>query len=152
MSYNFGLTIESLVAILLLLTIVYCARLNSRLEKLRADEQLMKATIAELVNATASAERAIAGLKLTLRECQDNIDPRLQQAETFCTAIKDNLKAGEDVLGRLRKIAHARNLLASADAKAEDAPAPSGLDTKSLLAAAQAFAERARSRSGGLAA
>ena len=37
MSYGFGLTIESLVAILLLLTILYCARLNKQIEKLKAD-------------------------------------------------------------------------------------------------------------------
>ncbi len=39
MNHIFGLTIESLVAVLLLLTILYCARLNSRLKLLKADER-----------------------------------------------------------------------------------------------------------------
>ena len=35
---GFGLMIESLVAVLLLLTIGFCVVLNSRLKKLKADE------------------------------------------------------------------------------------------------------------------
>ena len=38
MSHAFGIAIESLVAILLLLTIGYCMLLNSRLKRLKADE------------------------------------------------------------------------------------------------------------------
>ena len=69
MSNALGLAIESLVAILLLLTISYCILLNSRLKRLKADEQALKATISELITATEIAERAIAGLKLTVRDC-----------------------------------------------------------------------------------
>ena len=68
MSNILRLMIESLVAILLLLTIVYCVRLNEQLKRLKADEQSLKATIAELITATEIAERAIAGLKVTVRE------------------------------------------------------------------------------------
>ena len=42
------LTIESLVAILLLLTILYCVRLNEQLKRLKADGAAMQPTIAEL--------------------------------------------------------------------------------------------------------
>jgi hypothetical protein len=58
-SNNLGMMIESLVALLLLVTIVYCAQLNMRLKRLKADEKVMKTTISELVGATESAERAI---------------------------------------------------------------------------------------------
>ncbi len=51
-SYGFGLTIESMVAILLLLTILYCARLNKQIGRLKADERLMKTTVADLMVAT----------------------------------------------------------------------------------------------------
>ena len=46
------LTIESLVAILLLLTILYCIRLNEQLKRLKADGTSMQQTIAELITAT----------------------------------------------------------------------------------------------------
>ena len=68
MSYGFGLTIESMVAILLLLTILYCARLNKQIGRLKADERLMKNNVADLLAATEKAERAIAGLKLTVND------------------------------------------------------------------------------------
>jgi hypothetical protein len=152
-SYGFGLTIESLVAILLLLTILYCARLNKQIERLKADEKLMKASVAELVLATERAERAIAGLKLTATEAQDTLGTRLREAESYCTAMTASLQSGEDLLGRLRKIAYANKLLGG-EAASEPEPAPEqpGSDAKAVAAAAQAFAERARARANGRAA
>ena len=41
MSTGFGLMIESLVAVLLLVTIGYCVVLNGRLKRLKADEQAL---------------------------------------------------------------------------------------------------------------
>ena len=46
MSHLLGVAIESLVAILLIVTIGYCMVLNSRLKRLKADEHSLKATIA----------------------------------------------------------------------------------------------------------
>ncbi|MFN3351158.1 DUF6468 domain-containing protein [Pseudorhodoplanes sp.] len=157
MSYGFGLTIEALVAILLLLTILYCARLNKQIEKLKADEKLMKASVAELVMATERAERAIAGLKLTATEADSTLGARLREAEAYCKAMASSLSAGEDVLTRLRKIANAGRILGSEAAQPEPvAPAPDATgrspDVKSVAAAAQAFAERARVRAHGRAA
>jgi hypothetical protein len=153
MSYGFGLTIESLVAILLLLTILYCAKLNKQIERLKADEKLMKASVVELVMATERAERAIAGLKLTAREAEDTLGARLREAETYCKAMATSLQAGEDVLGRLRKIAYANNLLGGEPTpEPEPAPATAANDAKAVAAAAQAFADRARARAQGRAA
>ena len=67
MSYTVGLAVESLVAVLLMLTIGYCMVLNKRLKRLRADEQSLRATISELITATEIAERAIGGLPLTVQ-------------------------------------------------------------------------------------
>ena len=162
MSNLLGLTIEGLVAVLLLLTILYCARLNSRLKLLKADERMMKTTITELMMSTENAERAIAGLNATIREAEQTLSTQLRDAEIFTRAITDNLKAGEDVLSRLRKVAHAGKVLAHAEpepeAEPESRPAPQPYrddipaDTSAMVAAAQAFAERTRSRVRGLAA
>ncbi len=156
MSYGFGLTIESLVAILLLLTILYCARLNKQIEKLKADEKLMKASVAELIMATERAERAIAGLKITASEAESTLGARLREAEAYCKAMATSLNAGEDVLGRLRKVAYANGLLGGAAPASDPEPSPApqvqGSDAKTVAAAAQAFAERARARAQGRAA
>ena len=157
MSYNIGLMIESLVAVLLALTILYCARLNKQIGQLKADEKLMKASIVELVIATEKAERAIGGLKLTAREVEDTLGARLRESEAYCTAMAGHLKAGEDVLNRLRKISYANKLLGGENAapKAEPAIRRDDLrtqDPKSVVAAAQALAERAMARVNGRAA
>ena len=70
MSTSFGFMIECLVACLLLVTIGYCALLNHRLKRLKADEQAMKVTIAELITATEIAERAVQGLQAAVRESE----------------------------------------------------------------------------------
>jgi Domain of unknown function (DUF6468) len=131
-----GLIVETLVAALLLLTIGYCMVLNKRLKRLKADEQSLKATIGELITATEIAERAIGGLKLTVRDCDQNLGAQLAMANELSDRLTKQTLVGEEVLHRLSRIALAARP-AAADASKEDRPAP-----KSIVAAAQAFAER----------
>jgi hypothetical protein len=137
MNPSFALAIESLVAALLLLTIAYCILLNRRLKLLRADEQSLKATIGELITATEIAERAIAGLKVTVRECNDTIGSQLGTASEMCDRLNTNIHAGESVLHRLSRIAIA------ARAQPDEAQARSK-NAKAIVAAAEAFTERKR--------
>jgi hypothetical protein len=137
------LTIESMVAVLLLFTILYCVRLNSQLRRLKADESVMKGVIAELMTATANAERAIAGLKTTVREADDTLGAHLKDAERFCQEIKTGTAAGSDVLERITQIAGARPwLLGVSPPPGKDATS----DPKTIIAAAKALAERAHAR------
>ncbi len=153
MSHAFALIIESLVAILLALTIWYCMLLNKRLTRLKADEQALKATISELITATEIAERAIAGLKLTVRDCDQNLGERLRTAERFSADMERQLMAGEEVLHRLvRIVSAARGEPAEIAPEPEVGALPSPPDPHALGAAAHALAERARSRLGGRAA
>ena len=140
------LTIESLVSILLLLTILYCVRLNDQLKKLKSDGTSMQQTIAELLSATETAERAIAGLKATVREADETLGERLRSAETFSEEIKRNTAAGAEVLGRLSQIAGARLMERQPE---PEQPPP---DAKSISAAAKALAERAKARARAMAA
>jgi uncharacterized protein DUF6468 len=146
-SFSFGLMIESLVAILLLLTIGYCVVLNGRLKRLKADEQALKGTIAELITATEIAGRAVAGLKAAAQECDGTLGERMRAAERLAEGMARQLKAGELLLSEL-----IRSGIAPPPMRVV-APAPaSSPDPKAVAAAAQAFAERARGRAGGLAA
>lgn len=146
MSNGFGIIIEGVVSVLLLLTISYCMLLNSRLKRLKADEQSLKATISELITATEIAERAIAGLKLTVRDCDKNLGERLRTAERFSADIALQISAGEKVVQRLSRIAVAARVEPEAQISAP-APVPAPVsETQSMVAAAQAFAERARTR------
>jgi hypothetical protein len=142
-STHYGFLVESMVSILLLLTILYCVRLNKQLRLLKADEQTLRATISELITATEIAERAIAGLKSTMREGEQSLGERLQRVESVSGDIERQLTAGEQLLARLTRIAGA------ARPAEEPAAVP---DAKAVAAAAQAFTERARARLRGLAA
>jgi len=150
-SHTLALIIESLVAILLMITIWYCVALNKRLTRLKADEHALKATISELITATEIAERAIAGLKLTVRECDQNLGERLRSAERFCADIDHQVAAGTGVLDRLALIVSAARPDIGLPPVAVAAPAPVA-DPRAMAAAAQALADRARSRLAGRAA
>ncbi len=140
MSYHYGFLVEAMVSILLLLTILYCVRLNRQLRLLKADEQSLRATISELITATEIAERAIAGLKNTMREGEQILSPRLEQSTQLAADIERQIVAGEELLGKLTRIASI--------GRAADRPAPVP-DAKAVAAAAQAFAERTRARMSG---
>ena len=136
---GFGLMIESLVAILLLLTIAFCVVLNSRLKKLKADEQALKGTIAELITATEIAERAIAGLKMTVRDCDQSLGERLRAGEGLARELGGQLDGGRRILAHLAQI----TLAARAP---QEPPAPQLSDAQATAQAASAFAARARQR------
>jgi len=140
MSHTFGIVIESLVAVLLLLTIGYCMLLNKRLMRLKADEQSLKATIGELITVTEIAERAIGGLKHTVRDVNENLGKDIAAATALSDHLKRQLAEGDNVLRRLSKIAVAAR--PSAEQPAAEAPLSAA---KANAAAAQAFAERRRS-------
>jgi Domain of unknown function (DUF6468) len=178
MNHSLGVTIEALVAILLMLTIGYCMLLNARLKRLKADEHSLKAVIAELVTATEIAERAIGGLKHAVRDVNENLGTQLTTAQQMSDHLKRQLAEGDHIVRRLSKIAIAARPQ-SADAEppkevakesvketAREAAREFSRDSfreqarpgasaklssaKAVAAAAQAFTERRRT--GGLAA
>jgi hypothetical protein len=142
MSFNYGFLIEIMVSILLLLTILYCVRLNRQLRLLKADEQTLRATISELITATEIAERAIAGLKSTMRDGEQNLNGRLERMDSLAAELDEQIAAGEGLLDRITRITNAGR-----PAVAQAAP-----NTKAVAAAAQALSERARARTRGIAA
>jgi prophage DNA circulation protein len=158
--------IESLVAVLLVLTIGYCMLLNKRLQRLKADEHSLRAVIGELVTATEIAERAIGGLKHTVRDVNEHLGAQLSAAHDMSDLLKKQLGEADHVVRRLSKIANAARspmdepvaappvAAAAVAPQAAAAPAPAApakmSSAKAVAAAAQAFSERRRA--GGLAA
>ncbi|MBV9565338.1 MAG: chemotaxis protein [Bradyrhizobium sp.] len=165
MNHSLGLTIESLVAVLLVLTIGYCMLLNKRLKRLKADEHSLKAVIGELITATEIAERAIGGLKHAVRDVNENLGSQLAQANHMSEHLRKQLAEGDHVVRRLTKIAIAARPLSAPEPApaaapservstetAASEPAATGRASperisaaKAVAAAAQAFTERRRS-------
>jgi hypothetical protein len=168
MTNSLAIMTDGMVAILLVLTISYCIMLNRRLKLLKADEQSLRATISELVTATEIAERAIGGLKLTVHECDMGLGERLRKAERVSIEIDRSVVAGKDLIGRLSQIAVAGRRPETPPAAKEttaagaptvgepekiaNKPANISSSAKAVAAAADAFAERLRSKVHGLAA
>jgi Domain of unknown function (DUF6468) len=146
MSHSLGIAIESLVAALLMLTIAYCMLLNKRLKRLKADESSLKATISELITATEIAERAIGGLKHTVRDVNENLGNQLTAATQMSLQLKKQLAEGDNVVRRLAKIASAaRPSSEAASSSAAPQAVPQVSSAKAIAAAAQAFSDRRRS-------
>jgi hypothetical protein len=145
MNHQLGLMIESLVAILLMVTVGYCIVLNKRLKRLRADEHSLKAVIGELVTATEIAERAIGGLKHAVRDVNENLGHQLTSATEMSEHLKRQPSECDHVVRRLSKIAiAARPQQAAEPEPAPPLPQPKASNAKAVAAAAQAFSERRR--------
>ena len=142
MSHSLGIVIESLVAVLLMVTIGYCILLNKRLKRLKADEHSLKATIGELITATEIAERAIGGLKHTVRDVNEHLGSQLTAASQMSVHLKNQLAEGDGIIRRLTKIAVAAR---PSVPEPEPAQAAARVPTaKAVAAAAEAFSERQR--------
>jgi len=142
-SYHYGFLVETMVSVLLLLTILYCVRLNKQLRLLKADEQSLRATISELVTATEIADRAISGLKSTMQQGEQALSERLERGEVLAAELDLHLTAGNQLLARLARIAGVSR---------PPADSPALQNANAVAAAAQAFADRTRYRVGGQAA
>src|SRR4029078_1619321 len=136
MSHLMGIAIESLVAVLLILTIGYCMLLNKRLKRLKADEHSLKATIAELITATEIAERAIGGLKHTVRDVNENLGSQLTEATQMAGQLKNMLAEGDGVARPLAKSA-----IAARPSQEAEPESPRVSTAKAVAAAAEAFSE-----------
>ena len=149
MNHSLGIIIESLVAVLLMLTIGYCMVLNTRLKRLKADEHSLKATIAELITATEIAERAIGGLKHTVRDVNENLGNQLAAATQMSVQLKNQLAESDGAIRRLSKIVQASRstpepVAVPVASVAPPPPSPAVSAARAIAAAAEAFSERRR--------
>lgn len=103
---------DVLVASLLVATIITCFVLTKRIERLKTDEAGMRQTVGALIAATDTAERAIAGLKLTLGDCDRTLAERLQTAERYAADLAAQIEAGQVVMERIGQIVSAATLVA----------------------------------------
>lgn len=96
-----GLAIDILVSVLLVVTICYAAVLNKRLKRLRDEEDVMRATVQELVNSSAVADRALKELKAMAETSDAALKTRLVEAEAMTNRIDQATEQCATVLSRL---------------------------------------------------
>jgi predicted nucleic acid-binding Zn-ribbon protein len=95
---------DILVAVLLAATVVTSVGLSRRIARLKADEASLRSTIGELMQASETAERSIAGLRHTLQDCDRTLAERLRTAERYAADLAEQVEAGETVMGRIMQI------------------------------------------------
>ena len=83
----------------------------------------MRTTIADLVLATETAERAIAALRATLGESDRTLGERLRTAERYSADLANRVHAGESVMSRIAQIVDTSRRAAEAES-APPAPQP----------------------------
>lgn len=109
-----GIVVETAVAILLAVTIGYCAVLNARLKRLRQDRESLGKIIGDLVHATGLANGAVAELKAAALEAEAKLTSRLGEAEEVSLVIANQVAAAASVIDKIARITSA--------AKAQPAP------------------------------
>ena len=138
-----NLIADVLVACLLVATIITCFILTKRIERLKADEAGMRQTVGALITATDNAERAIAGLKSTLGDCDRTLEERLRTAERYAADLAAQVEAGQAVMERIGQIVSAAALVGAREVPAEAPAAPAPV-SRLESAAQSAAAIRAR--------
>jgi hypothetical protein len=150
MSPFVSIAANGLVAVLLAATIVTSVRLSRRITRLKADEASLRQTIGELVQASETAERAIAGLRTTLSECDRTLADRLRTAERYAADLAEQVAAGNQVMARIAQIVESSRPAAAARPDPEPQPevqqGAHGERLSAAAAAAQALADRAAKR------
>jgi ABC-type transporter Mla subunit MlaD len=126
-----GMVIESLVAVLLVVTIVYCVILNQKLRSLKSDESTLRDTIAELMDASDAAERAIGELREIASEADETLGARLRRAGDLRSELDKMIDEGQEIVRRLSMITAAARGGRAAD-----------VDTRSIAEAAAVTAAR----------
>ena len=104
MSLFVTLAADILVAVLLAATIVTSLRLSRRISQLKGDEVALRQTIGDLMVATGTAERAIAGLRTAIDESDRVLGTRLQAAAARAVELSEQVEAGEQVVTRIGAI------------------------------------------------
>lgn len=107
MGESLGFVVETLVALLLLVTIGYCVLVNRKLEQLRSDQSELRQIVRELNAATGHAEAAISGLRENAKSAEQTLAVQMQTAGDLGTRLAGQIAKGEALLSKLTLLTHA---------------------------------------------
>jgi len=97
------LILESLVAILLLVTVVYCYVLNGRLANLRNSQDEMRQLLDDFAVAMAKAETSVGELRQASNEIGADLQERVVEARSLSDELKVMVQSGDDLANRLEE-------------------------------------------------
>jgi Domain of unknown function (DUF6468) len=103
------LTADCTVAILLLFTIYYAAKLSRRLSALRADKAALQMLVQHLTQASQSAEAGIRGLKAAAEETGRELQRKLQDARSLHDDLAYMIDRGGGIADRMETSLRSRH-------------------------------------------
>ena len=104
MGFSLGMMVEGSVAILLAVTIGYCAILNWRLKRLHSDRETLAKMVGDLVQATSLANSAIRELKNTALEADAKMGERLEEAARLEGELHTQVSNGSQLVEKIARI------------------------------------------------
>jgi len=116
--FNLGMLVEGSVAVLLAVTIGYCAILNQRLKRLHSDRETLAKMVSDLVQATGLANAAITELKTAALEADAKLNDRLVQARELEAELHAQVSSGSQLIEKIARITAAAKTQPLPDAPA----------------------------------
>lgn len=104
MGFSLGMMVEGSVAILLAVTIGYCAILNRRLKRLHSDRETLAKMVGDLVQATGLANSAIRELKSTALEADAKLGEQLEEAARLERELHAQVSNGSQLVEKIARI------------------------------------------------
>lgn len=100
---NLELIGQGVLAILLMLTIGYCAVLERRLRSIRSAHQEMQGLIEEFGKATLQAQRSITGLRDTAREISGELQGDIDSAQSLRDELRMITQSGNTLADKIER-------------------------------------------------
>ena len=111
-----GFALDIVVAVLLVVTVFYCWRLNQRLSTLRQGREELANLVTTLTQATQRAENSIHVLKAAAQEASATLDAKVKTAESLRDELSLITETGNNLADRLE------NRLTGTKAESDAAP------------------------------
>ncbi len=101
-----GMILEALVAVLLVVTVVYCAILDRRLKALRSGQDGLKAIVEALDGATRRAQTSIGELRAAAEATGLALSAHTAKGRALCDELQIMAEAGNALADRLAAARH----------------------------------------------
>ncbi len=104
-----SLIVEITLAVLLGVTVFFCARLERRLRNLRQDQESLAVTVRALNGAIAAAQSSLAGLRTAAQNADETLGRRVSAARGLADELALLTSAGERIASRMENARPGQN-------------------------------------------
>lgn len=102
---SLSLVLDSVILVLLFITIVYAAKLSLYLKRFRDSKSDLEAIITDLSRQITKADNAIKGLNATVRESEEDLQDRMNKARAMYDELEMIVQTGDSMATRLENLA-----------------------------------------------